>query len=142
MTVRLVVFALTYALIAVQQFPGLRINRPGASLLGAVAMVVVGRLPLREAYAAIDLDVITFLLGMLLLTGYLELGGFFEWAAAHIVERMRSPRTLLAAIVALSGLLSALFINDTICLVFTQLVIAALQRSSGRSCSSSLPCSS
>ena len=127
MTSRLVIFALTYALIAVQHFPGLRINRPGASLLGAVAMVVVGRLPLREAYAAIDLDVITFLLGMLLLTGYLELGGFFEWAAAHIVERMSSPRPLLAAIVALSGLLSALFINDTICLVFTPLVITALR---------------
>jgi Na+/H+ antiporter NhaD/arsenite permease-like protein len=126
-TVRLVIFLATYALIAVQQFPGLRVNRPGASLLGAVAMVVLGGLPLRDAYAAIDLDVVTFLLGILLLTGYLELGGFFEWAAARIVERLRSPRALLAGVVAASGILSALFINDTICLVFTPLVIAALR---------------
>jgi Na+/H+ antiporter NhaD/arsenite permease-like protein len=42
-TVRLATFLLTYALIAIQQFPGLRINRPAASLLGAVAMVVVAR---------------------------------------------------------------------------------------------------
>ena len=127
MTIRLVIFVLTYILIAVQQVPGLRINRPAASLLGAVAMVTIGGLPLRDAYAAIDLDVIVFLLGVLLLTGYLELGGFFEWAAAHVVERTRSARAMLAAVVAVSGILSALFINDTICLVLTPLLIAALR---------------
>ena len=126
-TVRLVIFVITYGLIAVQQLPGIRLNRPAASLLGAVAMVVVGGLPVQDAYSAIDPDVIVFLLGVLLLTGYLELGGFFDWAAARIVRRTRSPRVLLAAIVATSGLLSALFINDTICLVFTPLLIPALR---------------
>lgn len=126
-TIRLVIFALTYALIAVQQLPGLRLNRPAASLLGAVAMVAIGGLPAHDAAAAIDVDVITFLLGVLLLTGYLELGGFFEWAAAAIVARMRSARALLAALVLASGLLSALFINDTICLVLTPLLLAALR---------------
>ncbi|HEX8718111.1 MAG TPA: anion transporter [Gemmatimonadaceae bacterium] len=126
-TVRLVIFVITYGLIAMQQLPGIRLNRPAASLLGAVAMVVVGGLPVQDAYAAIDPDVIVFLLGVLLLTGYLELGGFFDWAAARIVRRTRSPRVLLAAIVATSGVLSALFINDTICLVFTPLLIPALR---------------
>jgi Na+/H+ antiporter NhaD/arsenite permease-like protein len=126
-TTRLVIFALTYLLIAVQQIPGLRLNRPAASLLGAVAMIVIGGLSLEDAYAAIDLDVIVFLLGVLLLTGYLEVAGFFEWAAAGIVARMRTPRTLLAALVALSGILSAFFVNDTICLVFTPLILAAIR---------------
>lgn len=126
-TVRLAIFLLTYALIAIQQFPGLKINRPAASLLGAVAMVVVGGLPVPDAYAAIDMNVIVFLLGVLLLTAYLDLGGFFEWAAARIVARARSPHLLLAALIAASGLLSALFINDTICLVFTPLIIVALR---------------
>lgn len=127
MTARLVIFVVTYVLIAVQQVPGLRLNRPAASLLGAVAMVTIGGLPLHEAYAAIDLDVLVFLVGVLLLTGYLEVGGFFEWAAAWIVRHTRSPRALLAGIVAASGLLSALFINDTICLVFPPLLIAAVR---------------
>lgn len=126
-TIRLVVFLLTYGLIAVQQSPRARINRPAASLLGAVAMVVLGRLPIADAYASIDLDVLVFLLGVLLLTSYLELGGFFDWAAARIVSRTRSPRVLLAAIIGTSGVLSALFINDTICLVFTPLLIPALR---------------
>jgi Na+/H+ antiporter NhaD/arsenite permease-like protein len=126
-TVRLAIFALTYLLIAVQRLPYLRLNRPAAALLGAVAMVLVGRLPLADAYAAVDLDVIVFLLGVLIVTAHLELGGFFEWAAGRVVRRLRAPRALLAALVALSGVLSAFFINDTLCLVLTPLAIAALR---------------
>ena len=126
-TIRLAIFVVTYLLIAVQQAPGLRLNRPAASLLGAVAMVTIGGLPLPDAYAAIDLDVIVFLLGVLLLAAHLELGGFFEWAAERVIERMSSPRSLLAAVVTVSGILSAFFVNDTICLVLTPLLIAALR---------------
>ncbi|HEY6829578.1 MAG TPA: anion transporter [Gemmatimonadaceae bacterium] len=127
MTIRLVILVGTYLLIAVPRLPLLRLNRPAAALLGAVAMVTLGGLPMRDAYAAIDLDVVIFLLGVLLITGYLEAGGFFEWAARHIVDRARSATALLGAVVLASGLLSAFFVNDTICLVLTPLVIAALR---------------
>src|SRR5512146_1414399 len=105
----------------------LRLNRPAAALLGAVAMVTIGGLPLREAYAAISGDVIVFLLGVLLLTGFLEEGGFFEWVARFVVARARSATALLGAVVLVSGLLSAFFVNDTICLVLTPLLIAVLR---------------
>jgi len=124
---RLVILLATYLLIAVRQVAFLRLNRPAAALLGAAAMVTIGGLPLHDAYAAIDLDVMVFLLGVLLLTGYLEAGGFFEWAAKHIVARAGSPRALLGVVVAMSGLLSAFFVNDTICLVFTPLMLAVLR---------------
>jgi Na+/H+ antiporter NhaD/arsenite permease-like protein len=124
---RLVIFLITYLLIAVQQFPGIRINRPAASLMGAVAMVVIGGLPASEAYAAIDPNVIVFLFGVLLLTAYLDLGGFFEWTATLVVDHVHSARALLAAIVAVAGILSALFINDTICLVFTPILVMTLR---------------
>jgi len=124
---RLVILLATYLLIAVRQVPFLRLNRPAAALLGAAAMVTIGGLPLHDAYAAIDLDVMVFLLGVLLLTGYLEAGGFFEWAAKHIVARAGSPRALLGVVVAMSGLLSAFFVNDTICMVFTPMMLAVLR---------------
>ncbi|HEU4585919.1 MAG TPA: anion transporter [Gemmatimonadaceae bacterium] len=124
---RLVIFVITYLLIAIQQIPGIRINRPAASLMGAVAMVAIGGLPASEAWAAIDPNVIIFLLGVLLLTAYLELGGFFEWTASLLTRHVRSARALLAAVVAAAGLLSALFINDTICLVFTPILVMTLR---------------
>ncbi len=122
----LLIFGLTYFFIAVQRVRWLHLNRPAAALLGAVAMVTLGGLSLDDAYRAIDLDVLVFLLGLMLLVGHLELGGFFEWAAEWLIARSTTPRGLLAAVVLGSGLLSAFFVNDTVCLVFTPVLLAAL----------------
>ena len=126
MTLGLVIFAATYLLIAVQRLPFVHLNRPAASLLGAVAMVVFGVITLPQAYAAIDLDVIVFLLGLMLIVGYLEVGKFFEWAADWVLRRVRTPQRLLLGVVVGGGLLSALFVNDTVCLVVTPVLLAAL----------------
>jgi Na+/H+ antiporter NhaD/arsenite permease-like protein len=125
--VRAAIFAAAYLLISFQRLPGVPLNRPAASLLGAVAMVAIGRLPLADAYAAIDMDVIVFLLGLMLVVGYLEEARFFEWVAERVVERATTPRRLLAAVVVISGVLSALFVNDTICLVLTPLLLEVLR---------------
>ena len=126
MTTGLVIFAITYLLIAVQRLPGIQLNRPAASLLGAVAMVAFGVLSLDEAYRAVDFDVLVFLLGLMLIVGYLEVGKFFEWAADGVIRRARTPERLLFGVVVGGGLLSALFVNDTICLVVTPVLLAAL----------------
>ena len=126
MTTGLVVFAATYLLISVQRLPFVHLNRPAASLLGAVAMVVLGVLPLSDAYAAIDFDVLVFLLGLMLIVGYLEVGKFFEWAAEWILRRAGTPERLLLGVVVGGGLLSALFVNDTVCLVVTPVLLAAI----------------
>ncbi|HEY3279728.1 MAG TPA: anion transporter [Gemmatimonadales bacterium] len=126
MTAGLVIFAATYVLIAVQRLPFVHLNRPAASLLGAVAMVVFGVLSLEQAYAAIDFDVLVFLLGLMLIVGYLEVGKFFEWSAEWVLRRARSPARLLFGVVVGGGLLSAFFVNDTICLMVTPVLLAAL----------------
>src|SRR5881409_2086724 len=126
MTTGLIIFAATYFLIAVQRLPFVHLNRPAASLLGAVAMVAFRVLSLPDAYAAIDFDVLVFLLGLMLIVGYLEVGKFFEWAAERILARARTPERLLLGVVVGGGLLSALFVNDTICLVVTPVLLAAL----------------
>src|SRR2546425_518724 len=125
-TAGLLIFALTYLLIAVQRLPFVHLNRPAASLVGAVAMVVFGVLPLPEAYAAVDFDVLVFLLGMMLIVGYLEVGKFFEWAAEWGLRRAGTSERLRLGGVVGGGLLSAFFVNDTICLVVTPVLLAAL----------------
>src|SRR5947208_6955995 len=89
-------------------------------------MVVLGVLPLSDAYAAIDFDVLVFLLGLMLIVGYLEVGKFFEWAAEWILRRAGTPERLLLGVVVGGGLLSALFVNDTVCLVVTPVLLAAI----------------
>jgi Na+/H+ antiporter NhaD/arsenite permease-like protein len=89
-------------------------------------MVVFGVLPLPDAYAAIDFDVLVFLLGLMLIVGYLEVGKFFEWAAEWVLRHAQTPHRLLLGVVVGGGILSALFVNDTVCLVVTPVLLAAL----------------
>src|SRR2546426_9945901 len=63
---------------------------------------------------------------MMLIVGYLEVGKFFEWAAEWVLRRAGTSERLLFAVVVGGGLLSAFFVNDTVCLVVTPVLLAAL----------------
>lgn len=114
--------AVTYVGVAVGEFPRLRMNRATIALVGAVALIILGIMPLDAALQALDADTLLLLLAMMIVNAHLAMAGFFDWTANVIVTRARSPRVLLACVVA-SGLLAALFLNDTIVLMFTPLVV-------------------
>ncbi|HTX23445.1 MAG TPA: SLC13 family permease [Steroidobacteraceae bacterium] len=116
------VFVMTYVAMALGRIPGLKLDRAGAALAGAAAMVACGALSLQEAYRAIDLNTITLLLGMMIVVAHLRLAGFFGAIGAWAAARARHPALLLAAIVLVSGTFSAFLVNDTVCLVLTPLV--------------------
>jgi Na+/H+ antiporter NhaD/arsenite permease-like protein len=116
------VFAMTYLAMALGRIPGLKLDRAGAALAGAAAMVACGALSLEEAYRAIDLNTITLLLGMMIVVAHLRLSGFFAAVGAWAARRARHPLVLLAAVVLVSGFFSAFLVNDTVCLVLTPLV--------------------
>ncbi|MDE3156670.1 MAG: anion transporter [Acidobacteriota bacterium] len=117
------IFLLTYLVVAVGRLPFLRVDRTGAAVIGAILMVVAGGLGLDAAYRTIDYRTLGLLFGMMVLVAHLRLSGAFAWLAEWIVQRVRRPLALLAVIVAVAGTLSALFVNDTICLVFTPVVL-------------------
>ena len=85
-------------------------------------------LSLKQAEAAIDLNTITLLLGMMIVVANLRLSGFFRLVTGWAVARARHPALLLVAVVLVSGLLSAFLVNDTICLVLTPLVLEMVLR--------------
>ncbi len=123
-----IIFALSYMLIGLQRVPRLHLGRPAGALLGAVAMVACGVLDFEAAKSAIDLDTIFFLLGMMIVLGYLELSGFFEVVERGVLGLARSARGLLWVVVLSSGVLSALFMNDTICLMLTPVIVRVTRR--------------
>jgi Na+/H+ antiporter NhaD/arsenite permease-like protein len=125
-TVALVIFAVTYAAVATQRLPFVLVDRPGASLTGAVAMVAAGVLTVDQAYAAVHMDTLALLLGMMIIAAYLTEAAFFRFIAYQVLTRARSARSLLWLLVFASGGLSALLVNDTVCLMFTPLVLAVL----------------
>lgn len=120
------IFAASYVVISGRGLGRARLDRPTAALCGAVAMVVTGVLSFERALVAVDLEVLSLLLGVMVIAGHLGEAGFFRFTAWWVVDRARSPRSLLWALVWVSGALSALLVNDTICLVFTPIVVAVV----------------
>ena len=105
-----------------------RLDRPSGALLGAVLMVLCGVMTLDEAYRSIDFNTILLLLGMMMLIAYLKIANCFKYLSWLLISYARNPFLLLCFVVFSSGILSALFVNDTICLMFTPLLILALSR--------------
>ncbi|HEY5911223.1 MAG TPA: anion transporter [Verrucomicrobiae bacterium] len=122
------IFGVTYLLISGRRLKVLPLNRPAAALLGAVLMVACGVMTPERAYRAVDYDTLVLLLGMMLISAYLFLAGFFDWAADWILRRAGSPQALLLYLILTSGILSALLVNDTVCLMLTPLVVVVMVR--------------
>jgi len=119
----LIIFSLTYAVIAIGEFPRLRLDRAGAAFAGAVAMVVSGAISEDAARDAIDYRTLALLLGMMIVVANLRLSGAFGWLGRMLLLNARSGFGLLATTVALAGILAAFFINDVVCIALTPLLI-------------------
>ncbi len=124
----LLIFILTYIIISAQKMKWHRLDRPSGALLGAVLMVLAGVLTLDEAYRAIDFNTILLLMGMMIVVAYLKAANCFAYLSYLLITHARNPFLLLCLVSFSSGILSALFVNDTICLMFTPLLILALSQ--------------
>jgi Na+/H+ antiporter NhaD/arsenite permease-like protein len=122
-----IIFFASYFVFALGKFPGLKIDRPGAAIIGAVLMVAFRIMSTQEALRAIDFATIVLLFSMMLIVANLHFGGFFEWVAGSIVLRL-SARRLLPAVIFTSGILSAFLVNDIVCLVMTPFVLRLTRR--------------
>jgi Na+/H+ antiporter NhaD/arsenite permease-like protein len=119
----LVITTATYAGIAVGRWPWLRVDRTTLTLIGAAMLLACGALTLEEAYAALDLDTILLLFSMMILNAYLYLSGFFALVSNRTLRLAKSPRLLLALLICASAILSALFLNDTVVLMLSPIVL-------------------
>lgn len=118
-----IIATLTLVGVAVGRWPWLKMNRATIALVGATALIALGVIPLAKAYAAIDWNTIVLLFAMMVLNVNLRTAGFFHLVTSRVVKQARTPRRLLALIIGVSGVLSAIFLNDTIALMMTPLVL-------------------
>ena len=124
----LLIFAGTYLVVAIGRLPGFRVDRTGAAIIGGALMIAFNVLTVQEAYAAIDYDTIILLFGMMIVVANLRLSGFFTLVSERVLEHTHRPLVLLSAITLVAGAFSAFFVNDTMCLVLTPLVLEVTTR--------------
>jgi Na+/H+ antiporter NhaD/arsenite permease-like protein len=73
-----VIFFSSYFVFALGKFPWMKIDRPGAAIIGAVLMVAFRLVGGAEALQSIDFPTIVLLFSMMVVVANLRLGGFFE----------------------------------------------------------------
>ncbi len=127
-TAIVVIFALTYCGIAIGHVPGLRLNRTGIALLGAIAVMIVSGLPTQAIVGFVDWPTILLLFGFFVLSAQLRLTGFFDKIAAGLAARLDNPARFLFALMLMVAGLSAFLNHDIVCFVFAPVVATALLR--------------
>lgn len=123
-----VVFGITYALVASRRLRVVRIDRPAGALIGAVLAVVLGASTPAEAAEAVDKTTIILLFAVMGMGAFLALEGFFDRLGQLVVARTRSKRRLAVAIVWGAGILSAFVTNDAVCVLAAPLVVGWIEK--------------
>jgi Na+/H+ antiporter NhaD/arsenite permease-like protein len=117
------IFIFTYILIALGENSPRKLDRPTSTLVGGVLMIISGSLSRQAAFAAININTLVLLFGMMVLIVILLKSNFPTWLANRLLMRCRHPRTLLFWIILTGGVAAPLMLNDTVCLLGTPLLL-------------------
>ncbi|XP_020593030.1 putative transporter arsB [Phalaenopsis equestris] len=103
--------------------PFLPIGRTAGSLLGALLMIIFQVLTPSQAYGAIDLPILCLLFGTMVVSIYLEKAHMFRYLGRLLSWKSLGGHDLLIRVCLISAFASALFTNDTTCIVLTEFVL-------------------
>ncbi|RPI84472.1 MAG: hypothetical protein EHM41_13320 [Chloroflexi bacterium] len=115
----IIVFVATYLIIISE-----RLHRTTAALVGGTLMILLGVLSQDVAFAAIDLNVIFLLLGMMMIAHLLGETGVFQWIALKAVQIGQGrpiPIIIITSIAA--ALASALLDNVTVVILISPIMM-------------------
>ncbi len=122
------IFGLVYLGMILGGLPWLRLDRTGVALLGAIAIIGFGGMSPEHAAQAIHLPTILLLFSFMVISAQMRLGGFYSAVTRRMAELPLGPVGLLGVVIAVSGVLSAVFSNDIVCLAVAPVLAQACLR--------------
>jgi Na+/H+ antiporter NhaD/arsenite permease-like protein len=114
---------LTYIGIALGHWPIVKSNRATIVLVGVGLLLVFKQIEFTKLSTYLDFNTLILLFSMMVINANLKLAGFFNLTGDALIRTTRSPRVFLAIEILIVGVLSALFLNDTICIMFTPFIL-------------------
>lgn len=124
----LIVFIIVYVGMMLGHLPGLALDRTGVALLGAILLVAAGRMTTAEFGAAMDESTLLLLFALMVVSAQFRMSGFYSHMVRRLAAFRVAPETLLAILIAVTAVLSALLANDIVCLAMTPVLIEACLR--------------
>jgi Na+/H+ antiporter NhaD/arsenite permease-like protein len=118
------IFVVAYLLIAIERW-----DRTLIALFAGFLVVTLGVIDQHEAFAAIDLNVIFLLVGMMVIAAIIAETGFFEWLAIRSVRLSHgSPMRLLIILSVVTAVISAFLDNVTTVVLMTPITLSVARR--------------
>ena len=124
----LAIFAATYIGIAIGHIPGLKLNRVGIALLGAIGMMIFGDISTADTISFINGPTICLLFGFFVISAQLRLSGFYDKVAERLASQLGNPARFLLILMLVTGGLSAFLNHDIVCYAFAPITGLALLR--------------
>uniref|UniRef100_A0A452YBM2 Citrate transporter-like domain-containing protein n=1 Tax=Aegilops tauschii subsp. strangulata TaxID=200361 RepID=A0A452YBM2_AEGTS len=118
-----VAFSIFWVLAVFPSVPFMPVGRTAGSLLGAMLMVLFRVMTPEQAYAAIDLPILGLLFGTMVVSIFLERADMFQYLGSMLSWKSRGSKDLLFRVCLVSAVASALFTNDTTCVVLTEFIL-------------------
>ncbi|KAL6648955.1 hypothetical protein ACP70R_013179 [Stipagrostis hirtigluma subsp. patula] len=118
-----IAFGVFWVLAVFPSVPFMPIGRTAGALLSAVLMIIFHVISPDDAYASIDLPILGLLFSTMVVGGYLKSAGMFKHLGKLLAWRSQGGRDLLCRVCVVTALASALFTNDTCCVVLTEFVL-------------------
>ena len=91
-------------------------------------MIFSGAIPFGDAYAAINLDVIFFLLGMFSVVAAMDLSGLLEYLTLRLLRVAKSPQKAFGLVLVGISMMSAFLVNDTLALMATPIMLSVARQ--------------
>jgi Na+/H+ antiporter NhaD/arsenite permease-like protein len=126
--VTLLVFLFVYLGMVVGRIPPLALDRSGVALLGAIVLVATGRVDSTQAARAIDVPTMALLFGLMVVSAQFRLGGFYDHLTRRLAAAKLTPSAVLALLLGIAGLLSAVLANDIVCLAMAPVLVEGCGR--------------
>jgi Na+/H+ antiporter NhaD/arsenite permease-like protein len=120
-------FIAVYVGMALGRWPGLKIDRTGIAVLGAIFLYSTGVVTNAAVLAAIDFPTLIVLFGLMVLSAQFAACGFYDWCSARIAATHASPVAVLGLTVAAAGILSAVLANDIVVFAMTPMLVKGLR---------------
>jgi Na+/H+ antiporter NhaD/arsenite permease-like protein len=124
----LIIFIITYGVLAFRHVKGWKTPIWLILLVGAVAMVSSGSITVNEAYEAVDLHVIRFLFRMFALVTALDIAGALDVFATKLMPRAKKPEDVLYLTFFGFAAASAVLMNDTLALMGTPVMMSLAKK--------------
>ena len=118
------VFVVVYGLIVIDRW-----DRTLLAMIGGLLVVLLGILDQQQAFAAVDLNVIFLLVGMMVIAAVLAKTGFFDWLAIRSVRLSDGhPIRLLLILSLVTAVVSAFIDNVTTVVLMTPITLSVAKR--------------